>query len=61
MLATDELGIPMDQITVIHGDTDQVPAGVGTFGSRSLQLGGAAVHQAALEVEGPGARAGRRA
>ncbi len=51
MLVTDQLGIPMDQITVIHGDTDQVPHGVGTYGSRSLQLGGSAVHQAALQVK----------
>ena len=51
MLVTDQLGIPMDQITVIHGDTDQVPHGIGTYGSRSLQLGGSAVHQAALEVK----------
>ena len=51
MLVTDQLGIPMDRITVIHGDTDQVPTGVGTFGSRSLQLGGTAVHQAALQVK----------
>jgi carbon-monoxide dehydrogenase large subunit len=51
MLVSDELGIPMDRITVIHGDTDLVPKGVGTYGSRSLQLGGSAVHQAAVEVK----------
>jgi aerobic carbon-monoxide dehydrogenase large subunit len=51
MLVTDQLGIPMDQITVIHGDTDQVPHGIGTYGSRSLQMGGSAVHQAALQVK----------
>jgi aerobic carbon-monoxide dehydrogenase large subunit len=51
MLVQDELGIPMDQITVIHGDTDLIPAGVGTYGSRSLQLGGSAVHKAAIEVK----------
>jgi aerobic carbon-monoxide dehydrogenase large subunit len=51
MLVTDQLGIPMERITVIHGDTDLVPTGVGTFGSRSLQLGGTAVHQAALGVK----------
>jgi len=51
MLVTDQLGIPMDKITVIHGDTDQVPTGIGTFGSRSLQLGGTAVHQATLQVK----------
>jgi carbon-monoxide dehydrogenase large subunit len=52
MLVTSELGIPMDRITVRHGDTDEVPRGVGTYGSRSLQLGGSAVHQAAVEVRG---------
>ncbi len=51
MLVQDELGIPMDQITVIHGDTDLIPTGVGTYGSRSLQLGGSAVHKAAIEVK----------
>jgi carbon-monoxide dehydrogenase large subunit len=51
MLVQDELGIPMDQITVLHGDTDAIAMGVGTFGSRSLQLGGTAVHQAAIQVK----------
>jgi len=50
MLVSEQLGIPMDQIEVVHGDTDVVPRGVGTFGSRSLQAGGVAVHQAAVEV-----------
>ena len=51
MLVQDALGIPMDQVTVIHGDTDLIPDAVGTYGSRSLQLGGSAVHKAALEVK----------
>jgi carbon-monoxide dehydrogenase large subunit len=51
MLVQDELGIPMDRITVRHGDTDVLTEGVGTFGSRSLQLGGTAVHNAAVEVK----------
>jgi carbon-monoxide dehydrogenase large subunit len=51
MLIQDELGIPMDQITVVHGDTDIIPEAIGTFGSRSLQLGGTAVVQAAGEVK----------
>jgi carbon-monoxide dehydrogenase large subunit len=51
MIVTDELGIPMDKIEVIHGDTDLVPEGVGTYASRSLQLGGSAVHTAAIEVK----------
>ncbi|WP_199434617.1 xanthine dehydrogenase family protein molybdopterin-binding subunit [Qaidamihabitans albus] len=50
MLLSDRLGIPMDRITVRHGDTDEVPKGIGTFGSRSLQLGGSAVRQAADQV-----------
>jgi carbon-monoxide dehydrogenase large subunit len=50
MLASDELGIPIDKITVKWGDTDLVPEGGGTGGSRSLQQGGAAVKQAALEL-----------
>jgi aerobic carbon-monoxide dehydrogenase large subunit len=51
MLVQAELGIPMDQVTVLHGDTDAIPKGIGTYGSRSLQLGGTAVHQAAIEVK----------
>jgi len=54
MLVSDELGIPMDAITVLHGDTDSIPKGGGTMGSRSLQLGGTAVHQAAVEVREKG-------
>src|SRR4051812_865917 len=50
MLASEQLGIPVEKITVIHGDTDRIPRGGGTMGSRSLQQGGAAVHQAAVEL-----------
>ncbi|NND76511.1 MAG: xanthine dehydrogenase family protein molybdopterin-binding subunit [Ilumatobacter sp.] len=50
MLAHDETGIAMDKITVVWGDTDRVPVGGGTMGSRSLQQGGAAVHQGAVEL-----------
>src|SRR5215472_12755682 len=51
MLVQDELGIPMESITVVHGDTDAIPEAIGTFGSRSLQLGGTAVVQAAGVVK----------
>jgi carbon-monoxide dehydrogenase large subunit len=51
MLVESELGIPMANVTVIHGDTDLIPEGVGTYASRSLQLGGVAVHKAAIEVK----------
>ena len=50
MLVTDTLGIPLEQVTVKHGDTDEVARGVGTFGSRSLQLGGSAIFQASGQV-----------
>jgi carbon-monoxide dehydrogenase large subunit len=50
MMLADQLGVPMDKITIRHGDTDEVPKAVGTFGSRSLQFGGSAIRQAAEEV-----------
>jgi carbon-monoxide dehydrogenase large subunit len=50
MIAASELGIDMDRIRVVHGDTDLVPVGTGTFGSRSLQQGGAAVQKVSIEV-----------
>ncbi|WP_233223266.1 oxidoreductase, partial [Amycolatopsis sp. CA-128772] len=50
MLLSDRLGVPLEKITVRHGDTDEVPKAIGTFGSRSLQLGGSAIRQAADAV-----------
>jgi carbon-monoxide dehydrogenase large subunit len=50
MLASEELGIPVDRITVKWGDTDLIPEGGGTGGSRSLQQGGVAVQQASREL-----------
>ena len=50
MIVSDALGIALDDVEVVHGDTDVVPTGTGTFGSRSLQLGGMAVHRAAEDV-----------
>jgi carbon-monoxide dehydrogenase large subunit len=49
-LVSAELGVAMDRIVVVHGDTAMVPVGVGTFGSRSAAVGGTAVHLAASEV-----------
>lgn len=50
MIAADELGVPMEAVRVVHGDTDLVPIGGGTYGSRSAQQGGAAVQQASVEL-----------
>jgi carbon-monoxide dehydrogenase large subunit len=50
MIASEELGIPVEKFTLKWGDTDLIPEGGGTGGSRSLQQGGAAVQQAAREL-----------
>jgi aerobic carbon-monoxide dehydrogenase large subunit len=50
MLVSEQTGIPVDKVTVRHGDTELIPAGGGTMGSRSLQLGGTAVSQATREL-----------
>jgi len=50
MLVADRLGVPMECITVVHGDTDLVPRGEVTGGSRSVQLGGTNVARAAASV-----------
>ena len=49
-IASEQLGIPMADIAVIQSDTDLVPRGNGTYGSRSLQLGGSAIDRAAAAV-----------
>ncbi|MDQ6874462.1 MAG: xanthine dehydrogenase family protein molybdopterin-binding subunit [Actinomycetota bacterium] len=49
-IAADVLGVPFEDIEVIHGDTDSSPQGMDTYGSRSLVVGGIAVHAAAHKV-----------
>ena len=50
MVAADQLGMSIDDIEVVQGDTDKVPEGTGTFASRSLQFGGSAVYDSSREV-----------
>jgi carbon-monoxide dehydrogenase large subunit len=50
-IVADELGVPIDTIEVIHGDTDVVSYGIGTFGSRSLAVGGAALIMSVNKVK----------
>ena len=50
-LLADEFGVPIDDITIVHGDTGQVRAGTGTFGSRSMAVGGTAILHAAEKVK----------
>ncbi len=45
-IVADGLGIPYDDVTVFHGDTLQVPIGIGTFGSRATAVGGTAIYNA---------------
>ena len=49
-IAAEQLGVPLEQIQVLHSDTDAVERGHGTVGSRSMQHGGSAVHEAAIGV-----------
>lgn len=49
-LAAETLGLSFADIDVVHGDTERSPMGIGTFGSRSLVVGGSAVVRAAEKV-----------
>jgi carbon-monoxide dehydrogenase large subunit len=49
-IAAEQLGVPLEQVRVVHSDTDAVARGNGTVGSRSMQHGGSAVHEAAGSV-----------
>jgi carbon-monoxide dehydrogenase large subunit len=49
-IVAEELGIPPDDIQVVHGDTDQTPFGLGTYGSRSTPVSGAAAALVARKV-----------
>lgn len=50
MLVSDMLGIDMNKVTLLQSDTDHIPRGAGTMGSRSLQTAGSAVHVASETV-----------
>jgi len=50
-IVAQELSVPFDDVTVFHGDTAQVPMGVGTYGSRTTAVGGPAVYYAAQRVK----------
>jgi carbon-monoxide dehydrogenase large subunit len=52
MIVSDALGIPLPDISFVQSDTAAIPRGGGTGGSRSLQIGGSAVHTATQEVLG---------
>jgi aerobic carbon-monoxide dehydrogenase large subunit len=47
MIVADRLGLPVESVRVVKGDTDEVAQGVGTYGSKSTQIGGVAARAAA--------------
>ncbi|MBI4497519.1 MAG: molybdopterin-dependent oxidoreductase, partial [Chloroflexi bacterium] len=49
-IAADALGVRMDDVDVVHGDTHRVQFGIGTFGSRSAAVGGIALHQSLEKI-----------
>ncbi len=49
-IAADALGVPFEDVTVLHGDTAVAPLGMDTYGSRSLSVGGVALHYACGRV-----------
>ncbi|QDN82007.1 carbon-monoxide dehydrogenase large subunit [Streptomyces sp. S1A1-7] len=49
-IVAEELGIPPEDVDVVHGDTDQTPFGLGTYGSRSTPVSGAAAAMVARKV-----------
>jgi len=56
MVVAERLGLPLESVQVVAGDTDAVPRGTGTYGSKSMQIGGTAAVQAAGEVVERGRR-----
>jgi aerobic carbon-monoxide dehydrogenase large subunit len=59
-IVADELGVPLEDVQVLHGDTDMLPAGQGTFASRGLTIGGSAVYVSAQEARRKMARIAAR-
>jgi carbon-monoxide dehydrogenase large subunit len=53
-LVADGLGIPMESIEIVHGDTNKIPYGMGTYGSRSLAVGGTAIIKAMDKIVAKG-------
>ncbi len=49
-LVTERLGVPVEQVEVVHGDTDKGQFGMGTYGSRSLPVGGVAIANACDKI-----------
>lgn len=55
-VVADRLGIPLDDVEIIHGDSDSVAFGMGTYGSRSLAVGGSAIVKSLDKIIDKGAK-----
>ncbi len=55
-VVADKFGIPMDDVEIVHGDTEQVAFGMGTYGSRSLAVGGSAIVKSIDKILEKGAK-----
>jgi carbon-monoxide dehydrogenase large subunit len=55
-IVSDRLGVDMDQVNVVHGDTEKVQFGMGTYGSRSAAVGGSAIAASAEKVIAKGCK-----
>ena len=55
-IVAEELGIPMEDIDIVHGDTAKVQFGIGTFGSRSAAVGGTAIYRSVGKIKEKAAR-----
>src|SRR5919108_2452864 len=55
-LVADDLGIPIEQVEVIHGDTGQIAFGMGTYGSRPASVGGTAIKMSLHKIKEKGKR-----
>ena len=55
-VVADQLGVPVSQVDVVHGDTARIPFGMGTYGSRSIAVGGSALVKAMDKIVAKGKR-----
>jgi carbon-monoxide dehydrogenase large subunit len=53
-LVADELGVPMESVEIVHGDTGAIPFGMGTYGSRSGAVGGTAILMSLQKIKEKG-------
>jgi carbon-monoxide dehydrogenase large subunit len=50
-VVADRLGVSIDNVEIVHGDTGRIPFGMGTYGSRSIAVGGSAIMRALDKIE----------